>query len=34
MIVKILGTAEMDIKKEAAWVLSNASSWKIPDHIR
>lgn len=33
-LVHLLGTAEFDIKKEAAWAISNATSGGTADQIR
>lgn len=33
-LVQLLQTAEFDIKKEAAWAISNATSGGAPDQIK
>lgn len=33
-LVALLGNAEFDIKKEAAWAISNATSGGTPDQIK
>lgn len=34
MLVNLLSTSEFDIKKEAAWAISNATSGGSPEQIR